>query len=181
MPGVEVWRTKLAKGDVIIVRCADGAVLGFKRREEAEQFPGQLRERLAQFGLELHPDKTRLIEFGRYTAERRKKRGEGKPETFNFLGFTQYCGVNHTTGNFTVHRKTSGKRMAAKLKGIKAKLRKQLHAGRTDTVECLQQVVRGYFQFHAIPGNTSRLYSFRCEVQRLSGCVRFGAAASAAA
>ncbi len=116
----EAWRTKLAKGDVIIVRYADDAVLGFERKEEAERFLEQLRERLAKFRLELHPDKTRLIEFGRYAAERRKKRGEGKPETFHFLGFTHYCGVNHTTGNFTVQRKTIGKRMTAKLQDIQA-------------------------------------------------------------
>ena len=164
---IEVWRKKLAQGDVIIVRYADDAVLGFERREEAERFLEQLRERVAKFGLELQPDKTRLIEFGRFAAERRNKRGEGKPETFNFLGFTHYCGVNHTTGKFTVHRKTIGKRMAAKLKDIKAKLRKRMLAGLTNTVEWLQQTVRGYFQFHAIPGNTSRLSTFRREVQRL--------------
>jgi len=164
---VEAWRKKQAQGDMIIVRYADDAVLGFERREEAERFLEQLRERLAKFGLELHPDKTRLMEFGRYAAERRKKRGEGKPETFNFLGFTHYCGVNHKTGNFTVHRKTIGKRMTAKLKDIKAKLRKRMHAGLTDTVEWLQQMVRGYFQYHAIPGNTSRLNIFRREVLRL--------------
>jgi group II intron reverse transcriptase/maturase len=164
---VEVWRKKLAQGEMIIVRYADDAVLGFEHREEAERFLEQLRERVAKFGLELHPDKTRLIEFGRYAADNRKKRGEGKPETFNFLGFTHYCGVSHKTGYFTVHRKTIGKRMTAKLKDIKAKLRKRLHAGVTDTVEWLQQVVRGYFQFHAIPGNTSRLHSFRREVLRL--------------
>jgi len=149
------------------VRYADDAVLGFEHKEDAERFLEQLRERVARFGLELHPDKTRLIEFGRSAAERRKKRGEGKPETFNFLGFTHYCGVTHATGRFTVHRKTIGKRMAAKLKDIKAKLRKRMHAGLTDTVEWLQQVVRGYFQFHAIPGNTSRLHIFRGEVLRL--------------
>jgi len=120
---VEQWRKKQARGDVIIVRYADDAVLGFEHREEAERFLEQLRERLRKFGLELHPEKTRLIEFGRYAAERRKKRGEGKPETFNFLGFTHICGTNHRTGNFTVHRKTIGKRMAAKLKDIRVKLR----------------------------------------------------------
>jgi RNA-directed DNA polymerase len=164
---VEVWRKKLAQGEMIIVRYADDAVLGFERREEAERFLEQLRERVAKFGLELHPDKTRLIEFGRYAADNRKQRGEGKPETFNFLGFTHYCGVSHKTGYFTVHRKTIGKRMTAKLNDIKAKLRKRLHAGVTDTVEWLQQVVRGYFQFYAIPGNTSRIHSFRREVLRL--------------
>ena len=103
---------------MIIVRYADDAVLGFQHREDAERFLEQLRERLRKFGLELHPEKTRLIEFGRYAAERRKKRGEGKPETFNFLGFTHICGTNHKTGYFMVHRKTIGKRMAAKLKEI---------------------------------------------------------------
>jgi group II intron reverse transcriptase/maturase len=99
---VEQWRKKQAHGDVIIVRYADDAVLGFERREEAERFLEQLRERLRKFGLELHPEKTRLIEFRRYAAERRKKRGEGKPETFNFLGFTHICGTNYKTGNFTI-------------------------------------------------------------------------------
>ncbi len=102
---------------------------GFEHREEAERFLEQLRERLGKFGLELHPEKTRLIEFGRYAAERRKKRGEGKPETFNFLGFTHICGTNHQTGHFTVRRKTIGKRMAAKLKDIRAQLHRRMHAG----------------------------------------------------
>ena len=105
---------------MIIVRYADDAVLGFQYREDAERFLEQLRERLRKFGLELHPEKTRLIEFGRYAAERRKERGEGKPETFNFLGFTHICGTNHKTGYFIVKRKTIGKRMAAKLKEIQA-------------------------------------------------------------
>ena len=117
---VEAWRKKVARGEMIIVRYADDAVLGFQHREEAERFLEQLRERLRKFGLELHPEKTRLIEFGRYAAERRKKRGEGKPETFNFLGFTHICGTSHETGLFTVYRKTIGKRMAAKLKEIRA-------------------------------------------------------------
>src|ERR1700736_1880194 len=164
---VEAWRKKLAHGDVIAVRYADDAVLGFEHREEAERFLEQLRERLRKFGLELHPEKTRLIEFGRYDAERRKKRGEGKPETFNFLGFTHICGTNHRTGNFTVHRKTIGKRMAAKLKDIRAKLRMRMHERVQGTVQWLQQVVRGYFQYHAIPGNWARMKAFRNDVQRL--------------
>jgi RNA-directed DNA polymerase len=164
---VEQWRKKQARGDVIIVRYADDAVLGFEQREEAERFLEQLRERLRKFGLELHPEKTRLVEFGRYAIERRNKRGEGKPETFNFLGFTHICGTNHKTGNFTVHRKTIGKRMAAKLKEIRAMLRKRLSARVAGTVEWLQQVVRGYFQYHAIPGNWARLRAFRRDVLRL--------------
>jgi len=163
---VEQWRKKQARGDVMIVRYADDAVLGFEHREEAERFREQLRERLQKFGLELHPEKTRLIEFGRYAAERRKKRGEGKPETFNFLCFTHICGTNHKTGRFTVHRKTVGKRMAAKLKEIRAALRRQMHARVKGTVGWLQQVVRGYFQYHAIPGNWARLAAFRREVLR---------------
>jgi len=105
-------------------------VLGFEHREDAERFLEQLRERLRKFGLELHPEKTRLIECGRYAAARRKKRGEGKPETFNFLSFTHICGTNRQTGNFTVHRKTIGKRMAAKLKDIRATLRQRTHSRR---------------------------------------------------
>ena len=161
---VEAWRKKQARGDVIIVRYADDAVLGFEHREDAEQFLEQLRERLAKFGLELHSEKTRLIEFGRYAAERRKRRGEGKPETFSFLGFTHICGTNHQTGKFTVHRKTIGKRMAAKLKEIRAQLRQRMHARVPGTVKWLQQVVRGYFQYHAVPGNCARLRAFRSDV-----------------
>jgi hypothetical protein len=164
---VEAWRKKQAHGDVIIVRYADDAVLGFERRDEAERFLEQLRERLAKFGLELHPEKTRLIEFGRYAAARRKKRGEGKPETFNFLGFTHICGTNHKTGNFAVHRKTVGKRMAAKLKDIRAKLRQRMHDRVPGTLKWLQQVVGGYFQYHAIPGNWARLKAFRSDVLRI--------------
>ncbi|MGA7177345.1 MAG: group II intron reverse transcriptase/maturase, partial [Candidatus Acidiferrales bacterium] len=112
----DVWRKKVAKGDVIVVRYADDLVVGFQHRTEAERFLKQFRERLAKFGLELHPDKTRLIEFGRFAARDRKERGEGKPETFTFLGFTHYCGQRHKSGTFTVWRITAKKRMVAKLK-----------------------------------------------------------------
>ena len=120
---VNRWRKKEATGDVIIVRYADDAVLGFQYEDEAKRFLEQLRERVGKFGLELHPEKTRLIEFGRYATERRKKRGEGKPETFNFLGFTHICGTSQPKGYFTVNRKTIGKRLAAKLKDIQTKLK----------------------------------------------------------
>jgi RNA-directed DNA polymerase len=163
---VEAWRKKRTRGDVIIVRYADDAVLGFQHREDAEQFLEQLRERLAKFGLELHPEKTRLIEFGRFATENRRKRGEGKPETFNFLGFTHICGTNYRTGKFTIHRKTIGKRMTAKLKDVRVQLRKRMHARVPGTVKWLQQVVRGYFQYHAIPGNFARLRAFRREMVR---------------
>jgi hypothetical protein len=123
---VQAWRKKVAHGDVIVVRYADDAVLGIQYREEAEQFLADLQERVRKFGLELHPEKTRLLEFGRYAAERRGKRGAGKPETFNFLGFTHICGKNHATGYFMVYRKTIGKRMAAKLKKIRQQLRQRV-------------------------------------------------------
>jgi group II intron reverse transcriptase/maturase len=164
---VQAWRKKVAQGDMIAVRYADDAVLGFQYREDAERFLADLRERLLKFGLELHPEKTRLIEFGRYATERRAKRGEGKPETFNFLGFTHICGKNHVTGNFMVLRKTMGKRIAAKLKDLKQKLRKGLHAPTKDTVKWLKSVVRGYFQYHAVPRNEQRMKAFRHEVLRM--------------
>jgi group II intron reverse transcriptase/maturase len=162
----KAWRKKVARGEMIIVRYADDGVLGFERREDAERFLEELRERLRKFGLELHPEKTRLIEFGRYAAERREKRGEGKPETFNFLGFTHICGTSHKTGYFTVHRRTIGKRMTAKLKDIRAKLRERMHGAPATVARWLAQVVRGYFQYHAIPGNWARLEAFRNGVLR---------------
>jgi len=164
---VDVWRKKVARGDVIVVRYADDAVLGFQHRDEAERFLEQLRERMAKFGLELHPEKTRLMEYGRYATENRKKRGEGKPETFNFLGFTHICGTHHKTGKFMVRRKTMGKRMAAKLKDIREKLRYRMHRSIETTVKWLRQVVRGYFQYHAVPGNWAQMKSFRNDVLRL--------------
>ena len=151
----------------MVVRYADDNVLGIQHLAEADRYLEEFRERLRKFGLELHPEKTRLMEFGRYAAERREKRGEGKPETFNFLGFTHICGTNHKTGRFTVHRRTIGKRMAAKLKDIGAKLRMRMHESVQGTVQWLQQVVRGYFQYHAVPGNGARMGAFRKEVLRI--------------
>ena len=164
---VKVWQQKVARGEMFAVRYADDAVLGFQHREEAERFLAELGERLRKFGLELHPDKTRLMEFGRYAAERRKKRGEGKPETFNFLGFTHICGTSNRTGYFVVKRKTIGKRLTAKLKDIHQKLRRQMHDAIETTGKWLQTVVRGYFQYHAIPGNEQCLRAFRNDVLRL--------------
>ena len=164
---VNQWRRKKAVGDVSIVRYADDAVLGFQYRDEAERFLKELGERLGKFGLELHPEKTRLIEFGRYAAKRRKEHGERRPETFNFLGLTHICGTNPGTGYFVIHRKTMGKRIAAKLKEIKATLRQRLHGSLADTIKWLQSMVRGYFQYHAIPGNEVRLQAFRHDVLRL--------------
>src|SRR5437667_137383 len=162
-----VWRKKVAKGDVIVVRYADDLVVGFQHRTEAEQFLKQFRERLAKFGLELHPDKTRLIEFGRFAARDRKERGEGKPETFTFLGFTHYCGQRHKSGTFTVGRITAKKRMVAKLKAIKVELQRRMHDRMAEVGTWLRKVVLGYYQYHAVPGNTTQLRIFKLRVCRL--------------
>jgi RNA-directed DNA polymerase len=164
---VEAWRQKVARGEVIVVRYADDAVLGFERRDDAERFLREARERLAKFGLELHSEKTRLMEFGRYAEERRRRRGEGKPETFDFLGFTHMCGRTRKTGSFVVRRKTVKKRMRAKLQAIKAEVRKRMHDPLRCTGAWLQTVIRGYFQYHAIPGNTPSLSVFRERLRRL--------------
>ena len=156
----EAWRRKIAKGDVIIVRYADDLVLGFQYRTEAERFLREFRERLAKFGLELHADKTRLIEFGRFAARDRKQRGEGKPETFTFLGFTHFCGQRKTNGAFTVWRITAKKRMVAKLKAIKAELQRRKHHRTTEVGAWLHKVVLGYYRYHAVPGNSTQLRIF---------------------
>ena len=164
---VEAWRKKVAKGDVIVVRYADDLVVGFESRAEAERFLEEFRERLAKFGLELHPEKTRLIEFGRFAAQNRKQRGEGKPETFTFLGFTHYCGKLRSTGAFTVWRKTAKKRMVAKLQAIKAELRRRMHSPPAQVGEWLQKVTLGYYQYHAVPGNLAQLKVFVARLRRL--------------
>ena len=163
----DVWRRKVARGDVIIVRYADDLVLGFQQLADARRFLDEFKERLAKFGLELHPEKTRLIEFGRYAARDRKRRGEGKPETFDFLGFTHYCGQRHKTGTFTVWRMTARRRMIAKLKLISTELKRRKHDSVTQTGTWLRKVVLGYFQYHAVPGNLDRLRLFRFRISRL--------------
>jgi group II intron reverse transcriptase/maturase len=163
----EIWRKKVAQGDVIVVRYADDLVMGFQHRTEAERFLREFRERLAKFGLELHPDKTRLIEFGRYAARDRKQRSEGKPETFTFLGFTHFCGQRHKKGTFTVWRITAKKRMVAKLKAIKAELQRRKHDRTIAVGAWLRKVVLGYYQYHAVPGNLDQLRIFKGRVNRL--------------
>src|SRR5450631_1231446 len=163
----DIWRKKVAKGDVVVVRYADDLVVGFQHRTDAERFLKEFRERLAKFGLELHPDKTRLIEFGRFAARDRKARGERKPETFTFLGFTHYCGQRHKSGTFTVWRVTAKKRMVAKLKAIKAELQRRMHDRMTEVGAWLRKVVLGYYQYHAVPGNTTQLRIFKLRVCRL--------------
>ena len=157
---VEVWRKKVAKGDVIVVRYADDLVLGFQHRTDAERFLREFRDRLAKFGLELHADKTRLIEFGRFAARNRKQRGEGKPETFTFLGFTHFCGQRISDKAFIVWRITAKKRMVAKLKAIKAELQRRKHHRTTEVGAWLRKVVLGYYQYHAVPGNSTQLRIF---------------------
>ena len=161
---VQHWRTHRATGEVIVVRYADDSVLGFQFRADAERFLREWRERLQKFGLELHPDKTRLIEFGRFAAANRKQRGEGKPETFNFLGFTHICGQSRKNGKFLVLRKTIRKRLLAKLKEVKDELRMRMHRPLAEVGKWLRSVVQGYFNYHAVPGNLASLQSFRLEV-----------------
>ena len=156
----EVWREKVARGDMIVVRYADDLVVGFQHRAEAERFLREFQERLAKFGLEVHPEKTRLIEFGRFAQVNRKQRGEGKPETFTFLGFIHYCGRN-SKGSFVVWRRTAAKRMRAKLLALKQELRRKMHEPVGTVGEWLKRVVEGYYRYHAVPGNIVVLGRFR--------------------
>lgn len=161
---VEHWRKHCATGDVIVVRYADDIVMGFEHRQEAERFLQEWKNRLQKFGLELNPDKTRLIEFGREAAENRKRGGASKPEVFDFLGFTHMCGKTRKTGRFIVKRKTIRKRLSAKLKELQAEMRRRWHQPAADTGRWLRSVVQGYFNYHAVPGNMDSLNSFRAQV-----------------
>jgi RNA-directed DNA polymerase len=163
---VQHWRKHRATGEVIVVRYADDSVLGFQYRADAERFLQEWKERLQEFGLELHPDKTRLIEFGRFAAASRKKHGEGKPQTFNFLGFTHICGQARKNGKFLVLRKSIRKRLLAKLKQVKDELRMRMHQPLADVGKWLRSVVQGYFNYHAVPGNSVSLQRFRREVSK---------------
>ena len=164
---VEAWREKVTRGDLIVVRFADDLVLGFQHRDDAERFLREFQERLAKFGLELHPEKTRLIEFGRFARTNRQQRGKGKPETFTFLGFTHYCGTN-SSGHYAVWRRTAAKRMKAKLQQIKQELRRKMHEPVPLTGAWLKRVVEGYYRYHAVPGNQQAMGRFRTVVCRCS-------------
>lgn len=164
---VQHWRKHRAAGEVIVVRYADDSVLGFQYRADAERFLQEWRVRLQKFGLELHPDKTRLIEFGRFAASDRKQRGEGKPETFAFLGFTHICGQTRKNGKFLVLRQSIRKRFLAKLKQVKDELRIRMHQPLAEVGRWLRSVVQGYFNYHAVPGNIASLRNFRFEVSKL--------------
>jgi len=163
---IEDWRKGHATGDVIVVRYADDFVIGFQHRSDAERCLGELRERFCKFGLELHPEKTRLIEFGHFAAERRAQRGQGKPETFNFLGFTHISGKMRK-GAFTIQRQSMAKKMRAKLQEIKASLACRLHEDVSVTGRWLRSVVQGWFNYHAVPGNFPCLDQFLTDVQQL--------------
>lgn len=158
------WRQRHASGDVILVRYADDSVMGFQYEGEAKRFLAAMRERLAKFKLELHPDKTRLIQFGRYAAQRCRARGTGKPETFDFLGFTHCCG--RYSGGFKIVRLTIKKRMRATLAAIRDTLMRRRHEPVPVVGRWLGRVIRGYFNYHAVPGNMSRLAGFLSEVCR---------------
>jgi group II intron reverse transcriptase/maturase len=160
------WRTRHAHGDVVIVRFADDFVVGFEHREDAERFWEDLRDRLAEFSLELNAEKTRLIEFGRFAAERRKARGLGKPETFRFLGFTHACGKTRKSGRFKLKRITDSKRMRAKLRALKGEIERRRHLPIPEQGHWLASVLRGHYNYYAVPDNIEALRAFRRQVTR---------------
>jgi RNA-directed DNA polymerase len=161
------WRKHRCRGDVVVVRYADDFVIGFESHSEAQACLEELRTRFAKFGLKLHEGKTRLIEFGRYAIERRARRGEGRPETFDFLGFTHMCARTRTQGWFTIHRHSMAKRIRATLQALKAKLRKRMHRPIGETGRWLRSVVQGWLNYHAVPSNSRRLDRFVSEVTHL--------------
>jgi RNA-directed DNA polymerase len=149
-----------------MVRFADDFVAGFEHESDARQFLADLRERFAKFGLELHPDKSRLIEFGWHAARNRKARGDGKPETFDFLGFTHICGKSKN-GRFWLKRKTISKRMRAKFAEVKDQLKRRRHYPIPEQGTWLGSVVRGHVAYYAVPGNIDAVSTFRTQVTRL--------------
>jgi group II intron reverse transcriptase/maturase len=157
------WRTHRAQGEVVLMRYADDFVVGFQRQDDAERFREELQTRMERFGLELHAEKTRLIEFGRYARSRQKCRGKGKPETFDFLGFTHICGETRK-GGFCIRRQTVRKRMRDKVKAVKLQLRKRLHTPIPIVGTWLGAVVRGHFNYYGVPGNQRLLSSFKYQI-----------------
>ena len=162
----ERWRRREAMGNMIVVRYADDIVLGFQHESDARRFWDAMRTRLQEFMLSLHPEKTRLIEFGRLVAAKRERRGHGKPETFNFLGFTFICGKSRR-GSFLLCRKTRRDRMQMKLKEIKEELRQRMHEPVSEQGKWLKLVVTGFYAYHAVPTNFRALGAFRDHVARL--------------
>lgn len=162
---IQHWRKRYAAGNVIVVRYADDFVVGFEKWKDAQQFHADLRARVQRFGLELHPEKTRVIEFGRYAAERRREVGKGRPETFKFLGFTHICGKSED-GRFLLLRHTIRERMAAKLAEVKTELQSRRHQSIPEQGKWLGSVVRGYYAYYAVPTNVHALQAFRTQVTR---------------
>ena len=160
------WRRQHARGDMVVTRFADDFVVGFEHLGDAKQFERDLRSRFAKFNLELHPEKTRLIEFGRFAAQNRAERGLGKPETFDFLGFTHFCGKTKD-GRFWLRRITIAKRMRAKLRALKEELLRRRHLPIPVQGRWLASVVRGHLAYYAVPGNIDALSAFRDEARRL--------------
>ena len=163
---VRRWRQTVARGDVVIVRYADDFVLGFEHRQEAERFLADVRGRFARFGLELHPEKTRLIEFGRFAATDRRDRGDGKPESFNFLGFTHSC-AKARAGWFTVLRQTMRQRWQAKLQAVRTELKKRLHDPVPKVGAYLRSVIVGHTRYYGVPGNGPAISAFHKAIARL--------------
>lgn len=168
---LDLWteqrRRDKSRGEMIIVRWADDFVVGFEHKSQAEKFLSDLKERMMKFGLELHPEKTRILEFGRFAASNRKKRKLGKPETFNFLGFTHICGRTMKNGKFTVLRQTIKKKMRAKLLDVKLELKKRMHHPVPDQGKWLKSVVGGHFRYYGVPMNQRAMMGFRFQVGRL--------------
>jgi RNA-directed DNA polymerase len=162
---VQHWRKRVARGEVIVVRYADDFVMGFQHEDDAVRFRNDLQQRLERFGLEVHPDKTRLIRFGKFAESNRRERGEGKPEIFDFLGFTHICGKTRS-GKFLLHRRTSKKRMRAKLKTIREDLHRHRHLPVPVQGQKIAAVIRGYFAYHAVPTNIECLGVFRTQIIR---------------
>jgi group II intron reverse transcriptase/maturase len=160
---VQAWRRKRAHGDVIVVRFADDIVLGFQVKSDADQLWAELTERFRKFALELHPEKTRLLEFGSYAVSSRKRRGEGRPATFNFLGFTHSCSQTKG-GRYTVRRQTMRKRLQAKLSEVKAELRRRMHDPIPEVGAWLRSVVMGHIRYYGVPMNGPALFTFRSQV-----------------
>jgi len=160
------WRQRHARGDVVIVRFCDDFVVCFQHKSEATRFLADLRERLGKFNLELHDDKTRLIEFGRFAAQDRKRNGKGKPETFDFIGFTHVCGKTRK-GKFIVHRHTVRRRMRAKLLELKSELRRRLHYPVPEVGKWLRVVLLGHYRYFGVAGNGRKLNAFRYHLCQL--------------
>ena len=163
---VTEWRKNKAVGEVIIVRYADDFVMGFQYRREAERFLGEMKERFDQYGLEIHREKTRLIEFGRFAEANRAERGEGKPETFDFLGFTHICSRTQKGNRFTIRRKTIAKRLRTKLKEVRKAIIRRRHEPVPALGKWLRSVVQGHLNYFAVPGNRKAVDRFRTEINR---------------